>query len=125
MSPPVELHAGLRDQVCFDQRQVRPRVQRRLKPLDPLEAASPDAEDRGRPAGAQAIRRGEFYAKRVPVIEAMMNAHLPAIFYLNGLVCDYLLAASLGISAPLPAAAPRLGRRTVLTFPLFPPPQKN
>ena len=26
---------------------------------------------------------------------------------------------------PLPAAEPRLGRRTALTFPLLPPPQKN
>src|ERR1700693_3865536 len=31
----------------------------------------------------------------------------------------------MGISAPPPAAEPRLGRRTVLTFPLLPPPQKN
>jgi hypothetical protein len=29
------------------------------------------------------------------------------------------------IYLPLPAAGPRLGRRTVLTFPLLPPPQKN
>lgn len=35
---------------------------------------------------------------------------------------DYLLVESTGISEPLSA---RLGRRTVLTFPLFPPPQKN
>ena len=32
---------------------------------------------------------------------------------------------STGISEPLPAAEPRLGRRTALTFPLFAPPQKN
>jgi hypothetical protein len=38
---------------------------------------------------------------------------------------DYLLLESTGIPEPLPAAEPRLGRRTVLTFPLFPPPQKN
>ena len=38
---------------------------------------------------------------------------------------DYLLLESTGISEPLPAAEPRLGRRTVLTFPLLPPPQKN
>jgi hypothetical protein len=38
---------------------------------------------------------------------------------------DYLLVGSTGISEPLPAAAPRLGRRTALTFPLLPPPQKN
>ena len=37
----------------------------------------------------------------------------------------YLLAESTGISEPLPVAEPRLGRRTVLTFPLLPPPQKN
>jgi hypothetical protein len=36
----------------------------------------------------------------------------------------YLLVESTGISEPLPAE-PRLGRRTVLTFPLLPPPQKN
>jgi hypothetical protein len=38
---------------------------------------------------------------------------------------DYLLVESTGISEPLPAAEPRLGRRTVLSFPLLPPPQKN
>ena len=38
---------------------------------------------------------------------------------------DYLLVESTGISEPLPAAEPRLGRRTALTFPLLPPPQKN
>ena len=37
----------------------------------------------------------------------------------------YLFVESTGISGPLPAAEPRLGRRTVLTFPLLPPPQKN
>ena len=30
-----------------------------------------------------------------------------------------------GVSEPLPVAEPRFGRRTVLTFPLLPPPQKN
>ena len=38
---------------------------------------------------------------------------------------DYLLVESTGISEPRPVAEPRLGRRTVLTFPLLPPPQKN
>src|SRR5713226_6994701 len=38
---------------------------------------------------------------------------------------DYLLVESTGRSEPLPVAEPRLGRRTVLTFPLLPPPQKN
>jgi len=38
---------------------------------------------------------------------------------------DYLLVESTGISDPLPDAELRLGRRTVLTFPLLPPPQKN
>jgi hypothetical protein len=38
---------------------------------------------------------------------------------------DYLLDDSTGFSEPLPAAEPRLGRRTALTFPLLPPPQKN
>jgi G3E family GTPase len=38
---------------------------------------------------------------------------------------DYLLVESTGISEPLSVAEPRLGRRTVLTFPLLPPPQKN
>ena len=38
---------------------------------------------------------------------------------------DYLLAGSKGVSEPLPAAETRLGRRTALTFPLLPPPQKN
>ena len=38
---------------------------------------------------------------------------------------DYLLVESTGISEPLPVAETRLGRRTALTFPLPPPPQKN
>jgi len=38
---------------------------------------------------------------------------------------DYLLVEATGISEPLPIAEPRLGGRTVLTFPLLPPPQKN
>ncbi len=38
---------------------------------------------------------------------------------------DYLLVGSTGGSEPPPAAETRLGRRTALTFPLFPPPQKN
>jgi len=38
---------------------------------------------------------------------------------------DYLLLESTGTSEPLPAAEPRLGRRTALTFPVLPPPQKN
>jgi G3E family GTPase len=38
---------------------------------------------------------------------------------------DYLLVESTGLSEPLPLAEPRLGRRTALTFPLLPPPQKN
>src|SRR5260370_30201110 len=37
----------------------------------------------------------------------------------------YLLVGSTGVSEPPPAAEPRLGRRTALTFPPFPPPQKN
>jgi len=36
-----------------------------------------------------------------------------------------LLVESTGISELLPGAEPRLGRRTALTLPLFPPPQKN
>src|SRR5262245_38395696 len=35
------------------------------------------------------------------------------------------LVESTGISELLPGAEPRLGRRTALTLPLFPPPQKN
>jgi len=38
---------------------------------------------------------------------------------------DYFFLESAGISEPLPVVEPRLGRRTVLTFPLLPPPQKN
>jgi hypothetical protein len=38
---------------------------------------------------------------------------------------DHLRVGSTGISEPLTLAEPRLGRRTALTFPLFPPPQKN
>ena len=38
---------------------------------------------------------------------------------------DYSRVEAKGLSEPLPGAEPRLGRRTVLTFPLLPPPQKN
>jgi hypothetical protein len=38
---------------------------------------------------------------------------------------DYVVVESTGLPEPLPGAEPRLGRRTVLTFPLLPPPQKN
>jgi hypothetical protein len=38
---------------------------------------------------------------------------------------DYLRVESTGLSEPLLGPEPRLGRRTVLTFPLLPPPQKN
>jgi hypothetical protein len=38
---------------------------------------------------------------------------------------DYFLVESTRTSEPLPVAEPRLSRRTVLTFPLLPPPQKN
>ena len=38
---------------------------------------------------------------------------------------DYLPLESTGLSEPLHGAEPRPGRRTVLTFPLLPPPQKN
>jgi hypothetical protein len=38
---------------------------------------------------------------------------------------DYLRVGSTGVSEPVSAVEPRLGRRTVLTFPLLPPPQKN
>jgi hypothetical protein len=38
---------------------------------------------------------------------------------------DYLLGESMGVLERLPGAEPRLGRRTALTFPLLPPPQKN
>ncbi len=38
---------------------------------------------------------------------------------------DALERARNEIRYPPPVAEPRLGRRTVLTFPLLPPPQKN
>ena len=38
---------------------------------------------------------------------------------------DHRLAGSTWISEPLRVRAPRLGRRTVVTVPLLPPPQKN
>jgi hypothetical protein len=38
---------------------------------------------------------------------------------------DYLLVGSTGVSELVSVAELRPGRRTVLTFPLFPPPQKN
>jgi hypothetical protein len=37
----------------------------------------------------------------------------------------YLVLCRLGLWGRLPLVAPRRGRRTALTFPVFPPPQKN
>ena len=54
-----------------------------------------------------------------PALRARLRRTAPVRVY------DYLLVESTGLSEPLPAAEPRLGRRTVLTFPLLPPPQKN
>ena len=38
---------------------------------------------------------------------------------------DYLLLEPIETLGSLPLVAPRRGRRTALTFPVFPPPQKN
>ena len=43
----------------------------------------------------------------------------------SGAPIDDLLVQSTGVLEPLPAAELRLGRRTLLTLPLLPPPQKN
>jgi hypothetical protein len=40
-------------------------------------------------------------------------------------VVAYLLVGSTGVAEPLSAAGARRGRRTALTLPLLPPPQKN
>ncbi len=53
------------------------------------------------------------------------GAHWRCPFDLQLLGFDYLLVESAGILEPLVVAEPRLGRRTVLTFPLSRPPQKN
>ena len=56
-----------------------------------------------------------------------VNRRLRKMFEVPGCTAHrfYLLVESTGISELLPSAEPRLGRRTVLTFPLLPPPQKN
>ena len=51
------------------------------------------------------------------------NVELDSIEALPPGCFDYLLLESTGISEPLPLAASRLGRRTVRTLPLLPPPQ--
>ena len=61
--------------------------------------------------------KGRMHAPRGPAVEVSKPAREGRF--------DYLLVESTGIPEPLPLAEPRLGRRTVLTFPLLPPPQKN
>ena len=64
-----------------------------------------------------------------PAFVVNIGAAAPQLVEARKLACegrfDYLLVESTRISDPLPVAEPRLGRRTVLTFPLLPPPQKN
>ncbi len=53
------------------------------------------------------------------LIQVMVNQQLAA----RASCVDYLLVGPTDVSEPLPAAETRPGRRTTLTFPLFPPPQ--
>ncbi|MCU1335822.1 MAG: hypothetical protein JWO19_1403 [Bryobacterales bacterium] len=57
-----------------------------------------------------------LYRRRRQLVDVGIEARLRGRF-------NYLLVES--TSEPPPSAEPRLGRRTALTFPLFPPPQKN
>ena len=84
----------------------------RLKPPDRCRRSLPDAY-----AGNAGIERdlppvdpGDGQSQRLAAREGRF---------------DYLLVGSTGVSEPLPAAETRLDRRTALTFPLLPPPQKN
>jgi hypothetical protein len=51
--------------------------------------------------------------------------HGPVRLVVLAAVFDYLRLGPLEFAELLPAAEPRLGRRTALTLPLLPPPQKN
>src|SRR5512132_4738342 len=55
------------------------------------------------------------------------SARLPEGTWIESRIEDfhYFLVESMGIAEPRPVAEPRLGRRTALTLPLLPPPQKN
>ena len=64
-------------------------------------------------------RRSRYAACR-PGCSRKASANVAREGYFN-----YFLVESPGIFEPLLAAAPRPGRRTVLTFPLPPPPQKK
>src|SRR5690606_28140490 len=65
------------------------------------------------------VNRGAVGARRPPKAARRGGEPRP-----GGRV-DYLSVVSPGASEPLPAAWPRPGRRTTLTVPLLPPPQKN
>lgn len=74
-----------------------------------------------------AAQSGHAHPKNLAAVlpPEKVSPKLPSLEPPSVVCCDYLLVVSTGMSEPLPAAESRLGRRTALTFPLLPPPQKN
>jgi hypothetical protein len=69
----------------------------------------------------------EFWRSSLPqsrVSQSSSHCFLPTEFVLEGWL-DCIVHRVYGILDPLALEAPRRGRRTALTFPLGPPPQKN
>ena len=78
----------------------------------------------------EAFRAKKSFAQKNQLVRFDENYRVGMICALPGGLAregrvDYLLVESTGIAEPLPAAERRLGRRTALTLPLLPPPQKN
>src|ERR1700737_4440130 len=71
------------------------------------------------------VRIQKLSLRQRPVVARSGRSADNKLFKIGRNSFDYLLVESTGILEPLPVAEPRLGRRTVLTFPLFSPPQKK
>ncbi len=67
----------------------------------------------------------QAYIAGMPGWKRDLGKRLDALIVRNVLASKVSRFRQQMIYLPPPAAEPRLGRRTALTFPLLPPPQKN
>jgi hypothetical protein len=67
----------------------------------------------------------QAYIAGMPGWKRDLGKRLDALIVRNVLASEVSRFRQQMIYLPLSAAEPRLGRRTALTFPLLPPPQKN
>jgi hypothetical protein len=96
-----------------------PLLSQRLKSIDNLD----NSLDLSRKADGDAPVQA--YIAGMPGWKRDLGKRLDALIVRNVLASKVSRFRQQMIYLPLPAAEPRLGRRTALTFPLLPPPQKN